>query len=213
LEEGDNDMTATVIEEATTEAVELLSIYSPRKPPRFAVAPSAELINPKSLIAEALAEAQTVLNVTAGTALDRKVSLLKRSSKKQLLINVAHFVTGSGFVALIALSLPDAVKWLGAGVSLVAGVTALTLPRDLGALEKEINQDVAAVSALAGEIAEVQLDLLDSRPTDAVFRRAKNTIAACKKVAKKYELDQLVGYAGYNVHRLLDKSALKRFEA
>ena len=163
-------------------------------------------------IPEALAVAHTVLQMTSRAALQKKSDFLIQARKKQLAVNVLHFVTGSGFVALIALNNPNIVKWLGAAISLIAGIIALTLPKDLGTLERNPQMDVDALSALTGEIAELQIRLQFYGRTNDLYERIVKAIVACRRIATKYDLDKLVASADGNVYNLLDREALKTLE-
>jgi hypothetical protein len=166
-----------------------------------------ELIQPERRIREALAEAQFVLNITSKIALEKRSKFLRSSVNKQRTINILHFITGSGFISLIALNNPGFIKWLGAAISLVAGVIALMLPKDLGVLEKDLTQDINTLSALAGEIASIQTELIfeSNFSNKELVKRITQTIGKCIQLSKKYELDQLVAYSNYNLHNITEK--------
>jgi hypothetical protein len=197
-------MTDASYQKAHEEAVSFLKSYSiwiPTPPPTTSTPNLLDIL-------EALAEAQKVLQMTSRTALQKKTDFLIQARKKQLAVNVLHFVTGSGFVALIALNNPSAVKWDGAAISLIAGIIALTLPKDLGTLERNIKMDIDTISALTGEIAELQIRMQFPQSAE-LYERIAKSIAACRRIATKYDLDKLVASANNNVHGLLNTEALK----
>jgi hypothetical protein len=201
-------MTEDSHQRAYDEAISFLKSYSfwiPTPPPTTS---TTDL----STIPQALADAQTVLQMTSRAALQKKTDFLIQARKKQLAVNVLHFVTGSGFVALIALNNPNIVKWLGAVISLIAGIIALTLPKDLGTLERNLQMDVDAISALTGEIAELQIRIQFYGSTNDLYERIAKAIAACRRIATKYDLDKLAASANNNIYNLLDMEALKTLE-
>jgi hypothetical protein len=200
------------LREAAEAATAFLVQYSFRKPPMYAASAVMDDQTSRTRTLEALVEAHTLLSVIGKRAVEMKNAELEKIRKRQFLVNVAHLVTGSGFVALIALESPEAVKWVGAAVSLAAGVVGLTLPKDANLLRDEISQDIAALSAMAGEVAKVQLDLLGAHPDADVYKRAKELITTCARLSKRYELDSVIEFFRSNVHNLLDKEALKRLE-
>jgi hypothetical protein len=117
--------------QAVKESVEFLTLYSPNKPPRYMGAPSIELVEPELRVREALAEAQFILHKTADSVLGMRIRHLDKTHRNQKIVNMLHFVTASGFVLLIGDVFTTAIKWIGAAVSLVAGVAAIFIPKDL----------------------------------------------------------------------------------
>ena len=190
--------TKAAYKEALDVAMDFLRVYSPNKPPRFVVPPSSDLLQPEKRIREALAEAQFILNQTSGTALQKRADLLRSSRNKQRWVNMLHFITGSGFVSLIALDNPGPVKWLGAAVSLIAGILALTLPKNPSTIEMEILRDIRMLSSLAGEISQIQTELLFTsvEKSERLQGRIALVIGHCMELSKKYELDRLAEFTG-----------------
>jgi hypothetical protein len=191
-------MATSALQLAAKQANELLALYSPVKPPRFAIA-EVEVLQPERSIKQALAEAQFILNQTSMTALTRRISALSGIRRRQRIINSLHLLSGSGFILLIANQFPDVTKWMGAIVSLSAGFLALALPNDAKTIEKEIFEDTNTVSTLSGEIARIQTQmLLDPDLTkDNLAGQIASTIGKCMELARKYELNAIAVESGF----------------
>jgi len=147
------------LQAAAAQARDFLAVYSPYKPPRFA-AGGADVLQPERTIRQALEEAQFILLETSRAAFQTRIRSLASVRRWQRVINSLHLLTGSGFVLLIADKFSGPTKWLGALVSLGAGILALFLPGDVRSVESEIFNDAAAASQLSGEITKIQTRLL-----------------------------------------------------
>lgn len=193
-------MTTDSYNKAIEGSLGLLRLYSPYKPPMFAVTPTEEILQPELRIREALAEAQFILNQTSKAALRKRLEYLKSAMRKQRAVNMLHFVSASGFVILLANVQSTIVKWIGASISLVAGLLAFTVPKNLTSLEAEVFADTEILSALSGDVAKIQSELVLNSVKDnpELAERVYFAIAECTRLSKKYELDSLAKlYGGF----------------
>jgi len=186
------------VQTAAARARDFLAIYSPNKPPRFA-APGAEVLQPTRTIREALEEAQFILVETSRVALQSRIKELANMRGRQRLINALHLVSGSGFVALIAGLYPDQVKWVGAVISLGAGILALTLPTDPQSVEKDVFSDAATASQLSGEITRIQTRLLFKTVEEepALADEVSAVIGKASELSTKYRLNDIAAASGF----------------
>ncbi len=207
-------MAAAELQFAAKQAYDLLELYSPEKPRRLPTARSdtadVQLLHPERTIKEALAEAQFILNQTSNNALRRRMSALTSLRKRQRVINGLHLLSGSGFILLIANRIPDLAKWIGAIVSLSAGLVGLVLPTNMHTLEAEVTGDINSVSNLAGEIAHLQTKLLlePDLTKGTVAMEIASVIQKCMELARKYELHTVAAEFGF-YPRSLDQRARK----
>lgn len=188
----------TDVQTAAARARDFLALYSPNKPSRFA-APGAEVLQPTRMIREALEEAQFILVETSRTALQSRIKELARMRGRQRIINGLHLVSGSGFVVLIAGLYPDQVTWIGAVISLGAGILALTLPTDPQSVETDVFSDAATASQLSGEITRIQTRLLfktiEEEPVLA--DEVSSVIGKASELSTKYRLNDIAAASGF----------------
>lgn len=174
-----------------------LLLYSPDKPARFS-SPGEPIRNPGTLIQQALDEAQFVLNQTSSASIKERSAAIARFRKRQLLVSAMHFVTASGFALLLAKQWPDIIKWIGAVVSLGAGVLGLTIPSSLPSSERQMLDDIQGVSELSARIVKIQakirfgLDVI----SPAINAESLTIIEKASALAKRYQLDQVAAAAG-----------------
>jgi hypothetical protein len=150
-------------------------------------------------VQKALAEAQFILNQASTTALRGRIDALDKIRNRQRVINGLHLLTGSGFVLLIADAFPTAVKWAGAVISLAAGIIGLILPANADALEKGIFDDTSEVSALSGEIARIQTQLLidPDLTKGTIASDIANMVGKCMTLATRYGLNEIAAKQGF----------------
>jgi hypothetical protein len=109
-----------------------------------------------------------------------------------------HFVTASGFALLLAKQWPEIIKWIGAVVSLGAGVLGLTIPSSLPSSEKQMLDDIQEVSELSARIVKIQakirfgLDVI----SPAINAESLTIIEKASALAKRHQLDQVAAAAG-----------------
>jgi hypothetical protein len=194
-------MAAKSVQLALNRSLEILSQYAPEKPPRFATgdleaARPAQTVN---TVQKALTETQFILNQASTTALRRRINALDKIRNRQRIINGLHLLTGSGFVLLIADTFPTPVKWVGAAISLVAGVIGLTLPANADTLEKGIFEDTNDVSVLSGEITRIQTQLLidPDLTKGTIASDVANAISKCMTLATRYGLNEIAVQHGF----------------
>ncbi|HEX8565304.1 MAG TPA: hypothetical protein VF648_06505 [Pyrinomonadaceae bacterium] len=189
---------------------ELLVLYSPNKPPKFALN-EAGVLQPAQTIQKALSEAQFILNETSTIALKSRISSLAKSRKIQRIINGLHLITGSGFVLLIANQFAEPTKWIGALISLGAGILALLLPGDPKIIEQQVFEDINTVSALSGEIARIQTIMLTKNPEtdEKLSSEIATLIGKCIELSRKYELDKIAQENGGVYPRVREEAIAK----
>ncbi|HSY47372.1 MAG TPA: hypothetical protein VLC46_01035 [Thermoanaerobaculia bacterium] len=186
------------LQKAAAQARDFLALYSPNKPPRFA-APGAEILQPARMIREALEEAQFILVETSRAALQSRIKELAKMRGRQRIINGLHLVSGSGFVVLIAGLYPDQIKWIGAVISLGAGIFALTLPTDQQSVETDVFNDAATASRLSGEITRIQTRLLFKTVEEepALIDEISTVIGRASELSTKYRLNDIAAASGF----------------
>lgn len=183
---------------AAAEAAQLLSMTSGvGGRPHFA-APGEDLLQPDRAIRQALAEAQFLLNQVCTVAIQSRIRSLDEVHRKQRFINLLHLLTGSGFAVLLTNHFQEPMKWIGASVSFGAAAFALWLPSNVPEIEKSVFEGTNRISALSGEIARIETELILKKGeiNDAMADRIASAIASCREEALKWKLGQIAADAG-----------------
>jgi hypothetical protein len=174
-----------------------LLLYSPDKPARFS-APGEAIRNPALLIQQALDEAQFTLNQASSVAFKARTGTITKFRKRQKVVSGLHFVTASGFGLLLAGQWPEVTKWIGAVVSLGAGMLGLTVPSTLASSERQVLVDIDEVSELSGRIVKTQAEIRfnSGKISPAISKESLSIIKQASTLAKRYQLDQVAAAAG-----------------
>jgi len=75
-------------------------------------------------------------------------------------------------------------------------------------LARTLAEPYHLLSALAGEISEIQIEFAHIGRSQRLIKRASKAIGACHRLAIKYELDKQVSFFGNNIHNMSDKNVL-----
>jgi hypothetical protein len=182
---------------AAAEAAQLLRMISGVGGPHFA-APGEDLLQPDRAIRQALAEAQLLLNQVCAVAIQSRIRSLSEVHRKQRFINLLHLLTGSGFAVLLTNHFQEPMKWIGASVSFGAAAFALWLPSNVPEIEKSVFEGTNRISALSGEIARIETELILKKGeiNDTMADRIASAIAGCREEALKWKLGQIASDAG-----------------
>jgi hypothetical protein len=197
LEAGELTVNSVPYRRAAAEAAQLLSITSGVSKPRFA-APDEDLLQPDRAIRQALAEAQVLLNQVCTVAIQSRIRSLAEVQGKQRFINLLHLLTGSGFAILITNHFQKPMEWIGAIISFGAAAFALWLPSNVSEIEKSVFEGTNRISALSGEIARIETELIlrKGEINDTMAERIATAIASCREEALKWKLGQIAAVAG-----------------
>ena len=181
---------------AAAEAAQLLNVTSGGRSPHFAA--PGEVLQPDRTIRQALAEAQVLLNQVCVIAIRNRIQSLNEVHRKQRFINLLHLLTGSGFALLLTNHFQEPMKWIGAIVSFGAAAFALWLPSNVSEIEKSVFDGTNRISALSGEIARIETELIVKKGeiNDVIAERIASAIASCREEALKWKLGQIAVDAG-----------------
>jgi hypothetical protein len=190
-------MSSVPYRKAAIEAARLLALISGREAARFGLS-GEDVLHPDRTIRQALAEAQSVLNNVGVAAVESRVRSLERIHQKQRYLNLLHLLTGSGFVLLLTNHFEEPMKWIGAILSLGAGLFALWLPMNVPEIERTVFDGTKTIASLSKEITRIEIELLLKKGEidDAMAERIATVIATCTEEAVKWKLGKVAGDAG-----------------